>query len=334
MLDKLGEALFGCGLMSSATAWYDRGTASAGSNVDTDYAVVEIAAPGTNTYGKIYHLFAVNDDFDNGYEGLYVQSLGEWDAVNHVATGEYRYDYPTADLLGQFSIQSNAAAWMARIGNFNEPSDFVIKTYESGKLKYFQLNCGNEVRFFCMAPGDLTLQSHIPSNVYDYAVPLGIHTLRAGQYGPVSVNAINYPRRVICPGGYAGYQSTWSRSYLTGWQADGGATYPAPLLCRQSNGISGIAGVIVGPGGVYNAEVWDDRPVMHRNYALLENVYTDYFTGDIGVLYGMSSVIAPQRGDVLVVQAGVEEYEALEDTVSANYNNNKYHNATLVARII
>ena len=71
-LAKIGEALFGLGIMTSATAWFDSFTDVSGSEV----RIVEMAYTGNSgTYNKVYHSFATKSTFD----GLWYTVYYNWD---------------------------------------------------------------------------------------------------------------------------------------------------------------------------------------------------------------------------------------------------------------
>ena len=325
LLNKLGEAIAQIGLMETPTSWYDSFTDTSGH----EYRVFAQTA-GTGTRNTIYHMFFCA----SGLTNLWYTNFSQYDVATHKSTGSQYLDYVRSyNWPGELS--TGWTSYYVGIAECSNASDFTFTTLENatGNFDVIWANNASESRVMGFITGTPTIDLGAP-DLDDVSPPLSMMGIHESSAGVNFVSASNLKSNILTgwhDGGNSAADYTPQATTLGFWSVSGANEWCYYMGDTESNSSRNH---FYGAGGSGYAQNIPDSFRASFQARLCYPFFQDVNSGDIGCISGHIDAFTPGAGDVLVVEAGVEEY--LVFTTQSGVDPGQYGNmwTATVARIV
>lgn len=300
-LAKLGEALFGLGIMTSATAWFDSFTDVSGSEV----RIVEMAYTGNSgTYNKVYHAFATKSTFD----GLWYTVYYNWDVATHESLGTNNFDHVSSFEHPDDVTPSSWGSYYTQLALLSNAADYKITTYADGSnIPVIRFSNSAESRVFCLIPTASALSATAGYSDYGPAPLFGLFLSSGNSYYTLG-HVLSTDRSVTGRGNTGTSSNDWAMANnLIGTVAGNGQSSDSLAVYATINSITGS------PALFYNSTA-ERVPyyTIAKNPPAAAGYYDATFGSNLAVISANNNALfVPVAGDTLTVTAAVEEYEVL-----------------------
>lgn len=300
-LAKLGEALFGLGIMTSATAWFDSFTDVSGSEV----RIVEMAYTGNSgTYNKVYHSFMTKSTFD----GLWYTVYYNWDVPTHASTGTNSLDHVTSYEHPDDVSPTSWVSYYTQLASLSNAADYKITTYADGSsIPIIRFSNSAESRLFCLIPTASALTTTADYSDYGPAPLFGLYLTSGNSYYTLG-HVLSTDRSVTGRGNPGTSASDWAMSSSDiGTVAGSGQSERSLAVYASINSITGSPALFDRSG-----EARSPYYTIAKNPPGAAGYYDATFGSNLAVVSANNNALfVPVAGDTLTVTAAVEEYEVL-----------------------
>ena len=317
VLVKLGEALFGLGLMGSASGWYDSFTDTGGSEV----RILEMEYTGNSgVYNKVYHAYFTSSVFDGLWHTVYYS----WDVNTHESGGVQFLDHVSS--YEHPDDTTNFSSYYAKIAEMSNASDFKIITYSDGlNMKVMRLTNTAESRLYCFIPTETSLRSTADYSEYG---PAPMYTMKITTTRYNVGHLISTDRSVTGRENGGTGSGDWVLSTSYGSHVSGSGQSVSSLSVNMTTQSLGTAPGLMAK----SASVRTPYYVLAKNTPAGGAYYDVSFGENFGLISAYNAgAFEPSYGDILVISAGVEEYEVLQTEAAADV---RIDWTALVSRIV